>query len=250
MYKMPDIETITNNLADGYEELKEKNLQFQEASEVQIQRRTNDSLKNRWLYIANLPLFRVQDGNLEYGLSGRQTFDTIAGVDIQDFSTQILKNGVYVLTQSQTEQLEELAGDIVWAKADGLGLKRKNDAWSYFLIDTSDLNGKNLNQDQRPFSAKVYGSLDSKYDFKQESPDYGEAMKMLSGKISKTTIWLPNQDHIKKYVKNGDVVARASGLDSFDVVSLFLAGCFGVGSHGGLCGVPKIREADAPNLAS
>jgi hypothetical protein len=245
---MADIETITNNLADGYDKLEPET--FQEASEVQIQRRTNDSLRNRWVYTANLPLFRMNNDTLEYGLSGRQTFDAIAGADIQDFAAKILKNGVYRLTSSQTEQLEELAADIVWAKADDLGLQGDTDEWSYFLIDTSDLNAERLNDSQRLFAVKTHGSLDSKYDPKQQTHDYGETMKMLQRRISQTRLWLPTQNHIKAYVKDGNVVARASRLYGFDGSSYFNADYRSVGSLGALRGVPKIREADAPNLVT
>lgn len=246
---MADIETITNNLVDGYNELEQGT--FQEASEVQIQRRDDASLRKRWVYTANLPLFRIQEGNLEYGLSGRQTFDTIAGADIQDFAAQILKNGVYRLTSSQTKQLEGLAEDIVWTKADDLELQRDTDEWSYFLIDTSDLNAGRLNDAQTIFATKAHGSLDSKYDPKQDSPDYGETMKMLKRKIGKTRLWLPTQDHIKAYIEDGgDVVARASRLCDFDDLSDFIAGSRDVDYHNALRGVPKIRGADAPNLVT
>ena len=160
---------------------------------------------------------------LEYGLSGNKTFDVIAGADIHDFSRQILKNGIYVLTTSQTEQLEELAEDVVWAKASDLKLKKESDNWSYFMIDTSDLNAKKLNDSQKLFAVKVHGSLKDKYDSEQELPDYSENMNMLrkEGNIKKTKIWLPTQNYIKEYIKDGNVVARASRLGDFGYDSDF-----------------------------
>lgn len=217
---------ITNNLADGYASLEEGT--FQEASEIQIQRRTDADLRNRWFYVANLPLFRMNGRALEYGLSGRQTFDAIAGADIQDFSRQILKNGVYLLTPSKTEQLEKLAEDIVWVKASHLRLQKEDDAWSYFLVNTSDINAEKLNEAQRAFAAKAHGSLDSKYDSGQESHDYGETMKMLSGRISQTKFWLPKPNHIKKHIPKGKIVARAGRLFSFGSNSYFDASDRGI----------------------
>ncbi len=242
-----NIETITNNLADGYNELEKGT--FQEASEVQNLRRTNHSLRDRWVYTANLPLFRIHNRCLEYGLGGRQSFDTIAGADIGEFTRQIINNWVYELTSSQVDQIGNL--DIFWAKASDLKLKKQNDSWSYFLIDTSDLNAEKLNDSQRPFAVKAHGSLELKYDPEQELFDYGENMNILrnEGEINETRIWLPTPNHIKGYIKKGGVVARVSRLDYFGSFSLFDAGLRDVGSRGGLCGVPKVGEADdAQNL--
>jgi len=245
----PTIETITNNLADGYKELEPGT--FQEASEVQNQRRTNVDLRNRWLYTANLPLFRILNNNLEYGLSGRQTFDAIAGADIDGFTNQILDNGVYVLTPQQIIQLKgDLSVDIVWAKASDLKLQKETDEWSYFLIDTSDLNAEKLNDSQRPFAVKAHGSLESKYDSEQELPDYGVNMNMLrtAGSIKQTKLWLPTPTHIETYLEEGAVVARASWLFDFDYGSSFDASSRSVDDRRGLCGVLKIGEADAQKI--
>ncbi len=237
-----NIETITNNLADGYNELEKGTLQ--EASEVQNRRRTNHTLRNRGVYTANLPLFRIHDKCLEYGLGGRQSFDTIAGADIGEFTRQIFKNRIYELTPSQVDRLESLG--VFWVKASDLKLKKHNffNNWSYFLIDTSDVTAEKLNDSQRFFAVKAHGSLVLKYDSKQELPDYGENMNMLreEGEINKTGIWLPTPDHIKGYIKEGGVVARVSGLGDFGVTSNFVALFREVDDHLGLCGVPKFAK--------
>jgi len=241
------LETIKDNLANGYKRLEKGT--FQEAAEIQIQRRSDNSLRNNWFYTANLPLFRMNDGILEYGLSGRKTFDAIAGADIQDFTAQILENGVFRLTQSQKNQLEESSSDIVWAKADELGLKKDNDEWSYFPIRTSDLNAEKLNASQRLFAAKAHGSMDSKYGPEQKLSDYGKTMEMLRPMISQTRIWLPTQNHITKYVKEGDTVARASWLGSFGSDSVFGASDRGVDFHDALRGVRKgVAEGDSEKI--
>ena len=238
------IETVTNNLADGYKQIVQGT--FQEASQVQNQRRIDLDLRNRGVYTANLPLFRIREGNLEYGLSGRQAFDAIAGENIGEFTGQIIQNGVYRLTEPQAKKLEGLTADIVWAKATDLDLERVNDEWSYFIIDTSDVTAKKLNAAQRLFAVKVHGSMETKYDPTQKLPDYGENMNMLQGRIQKTRLWLPTSRHIESYLKEGEVVARASGLGDFVSDSYFDANVRDGSNHFALRGVRlKVAEGDA-----
>lgn len=90
------------------------------------------------------------------------------------------------------------------------------------------MKAKKLNKYQRIFASKVHGSLNSKHDKKQKLSDYGETMKMLQPTISRTKIWLPTQDHIIQYVKDGIIVARASWLYGFDNYSYFDADNRGV----------------------
>lgn len=239
-----NIKTIIDNLADGYKRLVKGT--FQEASQVQNQRRKNTNLRNRWIYTANLPLFRKRKSSLEYGLGGRQAFDAVAGEDIVEFTRQILEKGAYTLSENQKEQLEALALDIAWQKADDLGLVKEDDEWSYFLINTSDINGSKLKNAQKPFAVKVHGSMKTKYDSKQKLPDYAENMIMLrkEGKIEQTRIYLPTQAHIERYIPENGVVARASRLYFFGI-SDFGADYGVVDGHFALRGVPiKVAKGD------
>lgn len=121
---MPALELITDNLANGYKRLEKGTMN--EADEIQFQRRTDSSLRDKLFYTANLPVYRLRKGVLEYGLSGRKTFDAIAGANIDDFTAQILKNGVYRISPEQIKLIEE-AKDIIFVKADSLKLEREND---------------------------------------------------------------------------------------------------------------------------
>lgn len=235
-----NIETITDNLAKGYKQLVLGT--FQEASQIKIQRRADQGLRDRWLYTANLPLFRMNSGDLEYGLSGRQAFDAIAGENIDEFVQQILQNGVYKLTAPQVEKLESLAADIVWAKAAELNLKRENSEWSYFFIDTQDIAADKLTQARKSLAAKAYGSMTAKSLSEQELSDYGETMKMLNkqGGIRQTRLWLPTPVHINGYLTDGVVFARAAKLYGFGSDSGFDAYIRNVNDHGGLRGVRRV----------
>ncbi len=237
-----NIETITNNLAVGYNKLEKGT--FLEASEVQNLRRTNHALRKREVYTANLPLFRIHNRCLEYGLGGMHSFDDIAGADIGEFTKQILNKGGYKLTSSQVDQLESLdepeSLDVFWVKASDLKLKKdRNDTWSYILIDTSDVTASKLNDSQRFFAVKAHGSLELE-DVGQELPDYEKNMNMLreEGKINETRIWLPTPDHIEDYIEEMGVVARACRILDFRHCSVFDAGNRRVDDHHGLCAVP------------
>src|SRR3989344_5404853 len=107
------LETITDTLAHGYKRLVHGTML--EASQIQNQRSVdNSSLQDICFYPANLPLYRLQDGELVDGLSGAATFNQVAGADIDEFTRQIRENGVYILTDKQKEYAES-AKDIVWA---------------------------------------------------------------------------------------------------------------------------------------
>ncbi|MFH1052951.1 MAG: hypothetical protein V1740_00905 [Candidatus Woesearchaeota archaeon] len=248
---MPDLmlETILDCLAEGYKRLEKWT--FQEASEVQNQRRTTDpDLRVKCVYTANLFLFRVSDSNLEYGLGGRQAFDSVAGADIDRFSGEILKSEghVYTLTESQLQLLSGF--DIDWALASELGLIRKNDEWSYVPVNTSDVRAERLSDVVRPFAVKAHGSLTAKYDPKQEFPDYGENMNMLreDGEVERTRLWFPTETHIERFIPEGGVVARASRLLNFLDDSSFVAGHRVVGDRGALRGVQIVGEADSKKI--
>ncbi len=241
-----NIETVTNTLAEGYKQLVLGT--FQEASQIQIQRRADRDLRNRWVYTANLPLFRMNGGNLEYGLSGRQAFDVLAGENIDEFVQQIHQNDVYKFTVRQIEKLESLAADIVWAKAADLNLKQENSEWSYFLINTLDTAADKLTQAQKSLAAKAHGSMTAKSLSEQELSDYGETMIMIykhSG-IRQTRLWLPNPVHIKDYLIDGGVVARAAELCSFDNISLLCASIRVVYFR---CGLRGVRRASLSELS-
>ncbi len=235
-----NIETITNSLAEGYKQLVPGT--FQEASQIQIQRRADRDLRNRWVYTANLPLFRMNGGDLEYGLGGRQAFDAIAGENIDEFVRQIHPNGgYYKLTTPQMEKLESLAADIVWAKAADLDLNKENSEWSYFLIDTQDTAADKLTPSQKSLAAKAHGSMEAKSFPEQKLSDYGETMEMLDkqGDIRQTRLWLPTPVHIDKYLTDGAVVARAAGLYGFGSDSNLDAYIREVVVHDGLRGVRR-----------
>lgn len=241
------IETIINTLAGGYKQLVKGTLQ--EAAEVQTQRRTDSDLRKQFIYTANLPLFRIRDGQLEYGLSGRPTFDGIAGEDIDTFTGQILQNGVYRLSGPQVKGLDNFTGDIVWVKTTDLGLVKKNEEWSYFPIDTSDFTASSLNDARRPLVVKVQGSLTAKSDPQQELSDYGENMRMLQiAGINQTKQWWPTPSYIREFIKSEGVVGQASRLCRFGDNSNFITYDRNVNDHGALRGVPfeEARSAVAP----
>lgn len=230
------IETIEGGLklADGYKKIKRGT--FQEASQIQNQRRVDDpQMKHKSFYTANLGLYKVAGfGKLKYGLSGRKTFDAIAGKKINEFVKQLLENDVYKLTDQQIEELEKLESDIVWVNAKDLYFDE--DLWSesYFKIYTQRHSPSELKSAQLAFAVKVHGSMDSKYDPEQSRPDYHENINMLSG-IAQTRIWLANPEFIKKRIIKGEVIAMASKLGDIGGMS---SEFWATVNHFGVSGAP------------
>ena len=249
------LEIITNSLAGGYQQLVVGT--FQEASEIMNARRlepdpkTKQELRDRYFYTANLSLARIIGGNLEYGLSGREAFDGIAGQDIGEFSRQLINSGFYRLTPEQIAALPNFTG-IEWVDPSKLNLQTVpgNRQWGFVEVDTSDYSAEKLNKDQRRIAQKPYGGMERKQDPNQEYSDFGENMKMLNAADKRTTrIYFPTPEYVGESIKKGEVVARASRLSHFDNDSWFYAGGRNVDNHGGLRGVRNVAaEGGAPKV--
>ncbi len=249
------LEIITDSLARGYPQLAAGTLQ--EASEITNGRRLEpdpkkrEDLRNGYFYTANLFLARKRGGKLEYGLSGREAFDGIAGQNIGEFSRQLINSGFYRLTPEQTRALPNFTG-IEWVDPSKLNLQSVpgNTQWSFFEINTSDYFAEKLNSDQRRVAQKPYGAMGRKQEGGREYTDFGENMKMLkeAGKTT-TGVYFPTPNYVEGSIKEGVVVARASRLLGFDVVSRFDAGDRFVDLHDGLRGVRNVvAEGDAPKV--
>ena len=249
------LEIITDSLAGGYPQLVVGT--FQEASEIMNRRRlepnpnTRQKLRYSHFYTANLPLERIRDGKLEYGLSGRETFYGIAGQDIGEFSRQLTDMGFYRPTPEQIAALPSFA-DIEWVDPSKLNLQihEHNPNWSFFEVDTSDYSAKKLNGDQRRVAQRAYGSMERKQGHDREYTDFGENMNMIrvAGKTT-TRIYFPTPSYAKESIKGGEVVARYSWLDGANYGSWFSAGGRDVSfANFGLLGVRNLEEGGAPKV--
>lgn len=249
------LEIITDSLAGGYPRLVIGT--FQEASGIMNDRRlepdpeTRQELRDRYFYTANLFLARKSNGNLEYGLSGREAFDGIAGQNIGEFSRQLINAGFYGLTPEQKSALPSFT-DIEWVDPSKLNLQSFTDdspQWSFIEVDASDYFAEKSNYEQRRVAQKPYGSMERKRGQDGEYTDFGENMNMLKAAGKNTIqIFFPTPRYIEESIKEGEVVAWISGLYPFGDGSGFDAGGGYVDFHLGLRGVRNLEKDDAPKV--
>lgn len=219
-----NLRTTADILSDGYKKLEKGT--FLESSEILNQERIHKlGLINELTHTANLVLARLaSDGSkeIEFGISGRRGFDVIAGDNIDSFCDEVLKrkDSFYELTPEQISFLPDLENDITWAKSSDLDLYYFKKG-SFFTIYTNDLLARTLNEKQRLFAEKVYGSFTNKQDPKQDISDYGENLCMILKKdIPRINILLPYlKTNIIKNIDSKTVFARPSILGGFNDIS-------------------------------
>jgi len=237
---MTQLETITASLANGYKQLQPDT--FQTSAEITTARRediTSDKaerqeLRTRCFWTANLGLYGNNGKELQYGIGGRQTFNAIAGPDIDEFCRQLTQTDKYHLTEEQAQSLD--ASGIVWANPADLRLKGTEKEWRYFEISPS--NPDNLNQAQRALAEASYGQGD----------DFVGNMNMLAEARTNPKIYVLNPEYVMEETEQGEVIARACWLGGFYNDSKFDANSRDVNNSNGLRGVRLVREADEQKI--
>ena len=235
---MPELETITAALAEGYKQLEPES--FRTSAELTTERRTNKELRKQWYYTSNFGMYDVEEGKAILYFGGREANPVLANID--EACRQLINEGNYKVTDPEKQAVVDSvkSGHTLRVKLSDLDLKRYDNEFSFFEINTD--NYANLNESQRALAEKVYGSGD----------DFIENMKMLSeAGISNTRIYVLNQDYVKEHVKEG-AVGRVGWLGGFVGSSNFSAVGRDVDNGNGLRGVRKeVGEADdAKNLVS
>jgi len=190
---MLQLETITDTLVRGYKQLEPNT--FQTSAELTTERRTNEDLRNRLIYTANLGLYEhTYPGKLRFGIGGRKTFNAIAGEDIDHFCEELIRNKDYYLTAEQRAILKSLESDIVWVDPAALRLIKLSEEYNYFEIDTS--YPKRLNPHQRVYAELCYGKGD---DFERNIRMFNrEGIQVVRVHVLNT------EDYVRKHVSKGD----------------------------------------------
>jgi len=230
---MPDLVTITDSLANGYKELEPDS--FRTSAELTTERRTNQELRGRWLYTANFGMYAVEDGEAVLYFGGRKANPILSNID--EACNQLIKTSNYKVTSAEKSAVADSvkSGHTLRIKLSELDLLKQDNEFSFFEIDTN--NYDSLNKSQRALAEAVYGSG-------QDFIENMEMLKRLPRRISKTRIYVLNEDYVKEHAKDG-AVARATWLDDFGGSSDFDAYMCGVDDHNALRGVSKVGEADA-----
>jgi len=233
---MPELETITAALAKGYKQLEPNS--FRTSAELTSERRTNNELRRQPFYTANFGMYSVEDKEAILYFGGREANPILANID--EVCSQLIKTGNYKIKPKDNQAVKDSVklGNTLKVKLSNLDLEKHNDEFSFFKIDTADY-ASSLSKHQRALAERIYG----------QGNDFAENMKMLSkAGISKTRVYVLNQDYVKKHAKKA-AVARASWLYCFDYSSDFLAVGRDVDNHLALRGVRKgVAEGDSEKI--
>lgn len=217
---------------------------IQHADELTNARRTNQELRNQWLWTADGSIYTVEQDSCQH--CGRSTEPEVMlyltrGKDnpifknIQEATRQLTNNRNYV---PKKEDLESAINseNTLKTKLSDLNLQRHDDEFSYFEVDTKNYN--ELNSEQRKVAERAYG----------QGNDFQKNMKMLKKLgINTTRVYVLTPNYVQEHTEKDSAVARACRLIIFDLGSDFGAsGRYVVDSDDCLRGVPKeIAEGDA-----
>ncbi len=222
---MSKLETITDNLHDGYNQLKKGT--FRSSKQIQTERMNNEELRNKYFYTANVATYEhAKDGTVSFSLGDDVAFESVIGSEnIGQFCNDLLEEGDHTLSDSQVKKLSELdKKHVVKVKYNDLRLNEHHSQLSYLEINTTNFDS--LNDSEKALVNMVHGN------------DYKKKMEMLSDSGIKTTkIYMLSENYVKNNVKKGSSIARACWLGSFYYISYFGANLNSVGSHERLRGV-------------
>lgn len=213
-------------------------------AQISADRITDASLQRIRFYTANLPLATKRDGRLLLGVGGNAAFTVVFGTDTERVCNELNDTGYIHLSPEQRDLMLhfEKSGEVVFVDPQSLELKWQEAEYHQFPIRTG-VYEKDVTVARMPFVSAGYGSGDQ----------LGRVMGNLkdNGRISEIIFFIMSPDHVAEQVKDNEMVARASRLNSFGNNSDFNAGYRNVGDLSALRGVRRgVIEGDAPKSGS
>jgi hypothetical protein len=189
---------------------------IQHSDEITSERRTKKSLRDKWFWTADFPLYHVEGDEVVLYLARGK--DNLIFKNLEDATQQLINTNNYTPNKEEAENVIKQETTLK-VRLSQLNLIKDNDEFSHFEIDTADYD--KLNTDERAFAERVYG----------QGQEFVKNMEMLNkaGK-GKVNVYVLNQDYVKSHAKENDFVARAGGLDGFDRDSRFGAVVRNVGN--------------------
>jgi len=200
-------------------------------AEISAARIGGAGLQKQWFYTANVPLATKRKGKLLLGIGGREAFNEVFGQDIEAVCQELINTGYIQLNPRKRDLILRLehSGEVVFVDPKEMELRGTNAAYRSFQIRTGSYE-KDVTVPRMPFVGAGYGSGDM----------LKRVMSNLKGNnISETAVYTMNPEHAAENVNNNGIVARASWLYVFGIVSRFYADGWGVDDHFGLRGVLK-----------
>jgi len=190
---------------------------------VEFNNRGDDSLNKLEFYTANVPLYGVENGKPFLLFGEREAFLQLYVSNIEKVCEQIISpNQVYILPE--VDKARALGVGILSGALKRFDLAELietiyDDKYGYFTVSTN--KAAQLTGARRELAELIHG----------QGEDYFNTFKMLAESgISKTKVFVLNQDYVKSIARN-NLLGRASWLGDFDRDSYFYAGirCFGSG---------------------
>lgn len=200
---------------------------------ISADRIADEGLRRDYFYVSNVPFAVKRDGKLMLGISlTPSAFDIVYRTNTKDVCQGLINTGYIHLKDYQKNQvlLLERKGEVVFVDPKKMGLKGNEAEHRSFPIRTGAYE-KDVTISRMPWIQVGYGS----------GHMLGKVMDNLktNGKISETTVYTMNPEHVADNIGDDEMVARACWLDSFDYYSDFGANGRIVGNaNGALRGVP------------
>jgi len=203
---------------------------IQHSDEITNARREDESLRNKWFWTADFPLYVVKNGKPILYLARGE--NNLIFKNIEEAIPQLVRNKNYVPRQEDISSVIEAESTLRIDPAN-LKLNDQSDEYSFLIINTPKY--RKLNKEQRKVAERAYGQGD----------DFKENMEMLlGGGITETVFCVLNPEYVKEHAEEGSAIARACMLSSFGVDSCFVASGSGViDTNVFLRGVPRVSES-------
>ncbi len=208
------LETITGNLKTCLSQALPETISL--ARELTKERISNKPLRDTGFWTRDFPMYYVKNGEAVLDLDEA---NNLVFENIDDAVKQLLETHNYVPSKKDAARVKKsvASGNGVHVVLSKLDLKKYNNEWGYFEINTT--NPDSLNPEQSKLAERIYGL----------GADFNESMLVLKNSgINTTRVYVLNPEYVKQKAGKG-AVGRASWLDSFGGYSNFDAGGRNVG---------------------
>ncbi len=233
--KMTPLETIVDNLRDGYAQLEPGT--FLHSDQLMAAQVKDASLRNREFYVADGLLYSLEGEKKTPTLWITREPDNLVLRHLDEKVNGAYNNSYYRLVKTgnfrpEPEEARQAmeAKDTLRIDLTKLSLQGDSPEWRYLKISTTLYNNL-LNAEERKLAERFYG----------EGKALGTAMKALKkAGIYSTWVYVLAPAYVDEEVKYKGLIGRASSQNLFDGVSYFNAGDCSIGIRGRLRGVRRV----------
>ncbi len=201
------LETIVDNLRDGYNQLQPGTMLH--ADQLMAEQVTDASLRGQRFYVADGPLYSLQEGVPTLWLT-RHTVEEQNNLVLRHLNDEVDSSYDQLIKTGNFRADPEEAGQAMKAKGTlrvdltKLRLQGANVEWRYLAVSTTSYDS--LNREERKLAERFYGQGDA----------FVAAMNTLKEVgISETRVYVLNPAYVQKEAQKGPV-GRAAWRSSFN----------------------------------